>query len=64
MYICQSNVRKFLTMAPVATKSYDYIVLGAGSGGLASARRATEFNAKVAVIEHGPIGGTCVRISI
>ena len=47
-------------MAPLAAKTYDYLVLGAGSGGLASARRATEFNAKVAIIEHGPIGGTCV----
>ena len=52
--------RRFTTMAPLAAKTYDYLVLGAGSGGLASARRATEFNAKVAIIEHGPIGGTCV----
>ena len=47
-------------MAPVAAKSYDYLVLGAGSGGLGSARRAAEYGAKTAIIEHGPIGGTCV----
>ena len=38
----------------------DYLVLGAGSGGIASARRATEFGITSAIIEHGPLGGTCV----
>ena len=40
--------------------SVDYLVLGAGSGGIASARRATEFGITAAIIEHGPLGGTCV----
>lgn len=30
----------------------DYIVIGAGSGGIASARRAAKHGAKVAVIEN------------
>ena len=46
-------------MAPVV-KSFDYIVIGGGSGGLASARRAAEFGVKAAVIEEARWGGTCV----
>lgn len=48
-----------LKMAHVA-KKFDYLVLGAGSGGIASVRRAGEFGIKGAVIEKGPLGGTCV----
>jgi glutathione reductase (NADPH) len=43
-----------------AIRSYDYLVIGGGSGGIASARRAAEFGVRCAVIEHGPLGGTCV----
>jgi glutathione reductase (NADPH) len=39
---------------------YDLIVIGAGSGGVAMARRAALHGAKVAVIESGRVGGTCV----
>lgn len=41
---------------------FDYLVIGAGSGGIASARRAAEYGAKVAVVEYGPLGGTCVNL--
>lgn len=41
--------------------SFDYIVIGSGSGGLASARRAASHGAKVALIEQSSIGGTCVN---
>jgi glutathione reductase (NADPH) len=43
-------------------KRYDYLVIGGGSGGLASARRAARYGAKVAVIEPGRLGGTCVNL--
>ena len=43
-----------------AQKTFDYLVIGAGSGGLASGRRAAGLGKKVAIIEHGPVGGTCV----
>ncbi|KAH6920991.1 hypothetical protein HPB50_028022 [Hyalomma asiaticum] len=42
-------------------KHFDYLVIGGGSGSIASARRAAEYGAKVAVIEDGPLGGTCVN---
>ncbi|KAK8759821.1 glutathione reductase, mitochondrial-like [Amblyomma americanum] len=43
-------------------RQFDYLVIGGGSGGIASARRAAEYGAKVALIEHGPLGGTCVNV--
>ena len=47
-------------MMSQAVQSFDYLVIGGGSGGLASARRASSLGAKAAVIEHGRLGGTCV----
>lgn len=44
------------------TKHYDLIALGAGSGGLSVAERAARYGARCAVIERGPLGGTCVNV--
>ncbi|HEX5788210.1 MAG TPA: glutathione-disulfide reductase [Woeseiaceae bacterium] len=41
---------------------YDLLVIGGGSGGLAHAQRAAEYGAKAAVVEAGPLGGTCVNV--
>jgi hypothetical protein len=43
---------------------FDYLVVGGGSGGIASARRAATYGAKVAVVEKnkGKLGGTCVNV--
>ena len=41
---------------------FDYFVIGAGSGGIASARRAATYGAKVGVAEYGRLGGTCVNV--
>lgn len=40
---------------------FDYIVIGGGSGGSATASRAREYGAKVAIIEENLFGGTCVN---
>ena len=40
----------------------DLLVVGGGSGGLAHAQRAAEYGASVAVVESGPLGGTCVNV--
>jgi glutathione reductase (NADPH) len=39
---------------------YDLFVIGAGSGGLAAAKRAASYGAKVAIAENDLVGGTCV----
>lgn len=40
--------------------SFDLVVIGAGSGGVAASRRAAAHGAKVAIIESSRVGGTCV----
>lgn len=42
-------------------KKFDLLVVGAGSGGIATANRAASFGAKVAIFEDHDIGGTCVN---
>ncbi len=39
---------------------FDLVVIGAGSGGLAAAKRAASHGARVAVVEGHRVGGTCV----
>ena len=43
-------------------KTYDYIVIGGGSGGVATARRAAEYGARVLLVEAARLGGTCVNV--
>ncbi len=43
------------------TYDFDLFVIGAGSGGIATARRAAEYGAKVGVAESDRLGGTCVN---
>jgi glutathione reductase (NADPH) len=43
-------------------QEFDYIVIGAGSGGIASARRAASHGARVALVEAKRVGGTCVNV--
>ena len=41
---------------------YDLIVIGGGSGGIRASRMAARLGVRVAVIEAGPLGGTCVNV--
>ncbi|MDB1680263.1 MULTISPECIES: glutathione-disulfide reductase [Enterococcus] len=43
-------------------ETYDYIVVGGGSGGIASANRAGMHGARVLLIEGNELGGTCVNV--
>lgn len=43
-------------------KEYNYIVIGGGSGGIASANRAAMHGAKVILFEGKEVGGTCVNV--
>ena len=42
------------------THDFDLITIGAGSGGVAASRRAAALGARVAIVEAGRVGGTCV----
>jgi glutathione reductase (NADPH) len=44
------------------SESYDFVVLGGGSGGIAAAVRAASYGARALVIESGRLGGTCVNV--
>jgi len=41
--------------------TYDVLILGGGSGGLAAAKAAAKYGAKVAIAEPHALGGTCVN---
>jgi glutathione reductase (NADPH) len=41
---------------------FDLVVVGGGSGGLAAAFRASAHGARVALLEPGELGGTCVNV--
>jgi glutathione reductase (NADPH) len=43
-------------------QDFDLLVIGGGSGGLATAQRAAEYGARVALFEPGRLGGTCVNV--
>ena len=42
------------------SEQFDLVVIGAGSGGLAAAKRAASYGARVAIVEGDRVGGTCV----
>ncbi len=46
---------------PPKAREADFVVIGAGSGGVAAARRAASHGARVILVERDEIGGTCVN---
>jgi len=47
---------------PSGEAEYDLLIIGGGSAAFAGAIKAAEVGAKVAIVEQGTIGGTCVNI--
>ncbi|ENO17856.1 dihydrolipoyl dehydrogenase [Schaalia cardiffensis F0333] len=45
----------------VTEAEYDIVILGAGSGGYATALRAAQLGMKVALVEGDKVGGTCLH---
>src|SRR5690625_462958 len=43
------------------TKNYDLVILGGGTGGYVAAIRASQLDMKVAIVEKGKLGGTCLH---
>jgi len=48
-------------MAVGSSNSFDLVVLGAGTGGYSAAFRAAQLGLKVALVDEGKIGGTCLH---
>ena len=48
-------------MAVGSSNNYDLVVLGAGTGGYSAAFRAGQLGLKVALVDEGKIGGTCLH---
>lgn len=46
----------------MARYDYDLITIGGGSGGVRASRMSAAHGARVALIEAGPLGGTCVNV--
>ena len=46
----------------MADTDFDVLILGAGSGGYACALRAAQLGLKVALVEKGDLGGTCLHV--
>lgn len=44
------------------SQEFDFIVIGAGSGGVRAARMAASHGARVAIVEERFFGGTCVNV--
>ena len=40
---------------------YDFLIIGAGTGGMAAAKKAANYGVKVALIEKEKVGGTCLN---
>jgi dihydrolipoamide dehydrogenase len=56
---CSRNKERKFTVADRG--GYDVVILGGGSGGYACALRAAELGKRVALIEKGKVGGTCLH---
>ncbi len=48
-------------MAVGSSNTFDLIVLGAGTGGYAAAFRGSQLGLRVALVDEGKIGGTCLH---
>jgi pyruvate/2-oxoglutarate dehydrogenase complex dihydrolipoamide dehydrogenase (E3) component len=50
------------TVKDMASEHFDVVVIGAGMGGISAAGLAAQRGAKVAIIEGGQLGGTCLNV--
>ena len=41
--------------------NYDLLIIGAGTAGMAAAKKAAEYGVKVAIVEKEKVGGTCLN---
>lgn len=41
--------------------SFDLLIIGGGAAGINAAKAAAGLNARAALVDRGPLGGTCVN---
>jgi len=41
---------------------YDLVVIGGGAAGINAAKAAAGLRARVALLDRGPLGGTCINV--
>jgi pyruvate/2-oxoglutarate dehydrogenase complex dihydrolipoamide dehydrogenase (E3) component len=42
-------------------EGYDLVVIGGGAAGINAAKTAIALKARVALVDRGPLGGTCIN---
>ena len=45
----------------IALERYDLVILGGGAAGINALKAAAALTARVALVDRGPLGGTCVN---
>jgi glycerol-3-phosphate dehydrogenase len=45
----------------IALERYDLIIVGGGAAGINALKAAVTLKAQVALVDRGPLGGTCVN---
>jgi len=61
-YFCHNAMHYEPKERTTMGKRYDYIVIGGGSGGIASVNRAASYGKRCLLIEANALGGTCVNV--
>jgi Alanine dehydrogenase/PNT, C-terminal domain len=46
----------------LALERYDLIIVGGGAAGINALKAAVTMTARVALVDRGPLGGTCVNL--
>jgi pyruvate/2-oxoglutarate dehydrogenase complex dihydrolipoamide dehydrogenase (E3) component len=44
-----------------AATRHDLVIVGGGAAGITAAKTARALGARVALVERGPLGGTCIN---
>lgn len=59
-----ADTEEAVEVASVAPQGddFDLLIIGAGSASFAAAIKASELGARVAIVERGTVGGTCINI--
>jgi alanine dehydrogenase len=55
-----SNIRGD-TPGGIAVERYDLVIIGGGAAGINALKTAVALEARVVLVDRGPLGGTCVN---